>query len=51
MYTAHVAPATFSDKGRWFIKRDRLDPNKIVYVSDKKRRGFLGGPYTKTRYY
>ena len=23
MYTAHVAPATFSDKDRWFIKRDK----------------------------
>ena len=34
-YTAHVAPATFGDKDRWFIKRDRRDPNKIVYVSDK----------------
>ena len=30
-YTAHVAPATFSDKDRWFIKRDTKDPNKIVY--------------------
>ena len=35
IYTAHVAPATFSDKDRWFIKRDRFDPNKIVYVSQK----------------
>ena len=35
IYTAHVAPATFSDKDRWFIKRDRSDPNKIVYVSQK----------------
>ena len=34
-YTAHVAPATFSDKDRWFIKRDTKDPNKIVYVNDK----------------
>ena len=34
-YTAHVAPATFSDKDRWFIKRDSKDPNKIVYVNDK----------------
>ena len=34
-YTAHVAPATFSEKDRWFIKRDSKDPNKIVYVSDK----------------
>ena len=34
MYTAHVA-ATFSDKDRWFIKRDNKDPNKIDYVSDK----------------
>ena len=34
-YTAHVAPATFSDKDRWFVKRDRHDPNKIVYVSQK----------------
>ena len=32
IYTAHVAPATFSDKDRWFITRDRFDPNKIVYV-------------------
>ena len=35
IYTAHVAPATFSDKDRWFINRDRQDPNKIVYVSQK----------------
>ena len=35
IYTAHVAPATFSDKDRWFIKRDRQDPNRIVYVSQK----------------
>ena len=28
LYTAHVAPATFSDKDRWFIKRDTKDPNK-----------------------
>ena len=35
IYTAHVAPATFSDKDRWFIKRDRFDPNKIVYVNQK----------------
>ena len=35
IYIAHVAPATFSDKDRWFIKRDRHDPNKIVYVSQK----------------
>ena len=35
IYTAHVAPATFSDKDRWFIKRDRIDPNKIAYVSQK----------------
>ena len=35
IYTAHVAPATFSDKDRWFVKRDRHDPNKIVYVSQK----------------
>ena len=35
IYTAHVAPATFSDKDRWFVKRDRSDPNKIVYVSQK----------------
>ena len=35
IYTAHVAPATFSDKDRWFVKRDRQDPNKIVYVSQK----------------
>ena len=34
-YTAHVAPATFSDKDRWFIRKDTKDPNKIVYVSDK----------------
>ena len=34
-YTAHVAPATFSDKDHWFIKRDTKDPNKIVYVNDK----------------
>ena len=34
-YTAHVATATFSDKDRWFIKRDTKDPNKIVYVNDK----------------
>ena len=33
--TAHVAPATFSDKDRWFIKRDTKDPNKIVYVNEK----------------
>ena len=30
-YTAHVAPATFSEKDR----RDRTDPNKIVYVNQK----------------
>ena len=35
IYTAHVAPATFSEKDRWFVKRDRHDPNKIVYVSQK----------------
>ena len=35
IYTAHVAPATSSDKDRWFVKRDRHDPNKIVYVSQK----------------
>ena len=35
IYTAHVAPATFSDKDRWIVKRDRHDPNKIVYVSQK----------------
>ena len=40
-YTAHVAPATFSDKDRWFIKRDRIDPNKIIYVSDKGEGRFL----------
>ena len=38
IYTAHVAPATFSDKDRWFIKRDRVDPNKIVYVSQPRER-------------
>ena len=32
---AHVAPATFSDKDRWLIKRDKRDPNKIIYVSSK----------------
>ena len=31
-YTAHVAPATFSDKDRWFIRRDA---KKMVYVNDK----------------
>ena len=38
-YTAHVAPATFSDKDRWFIKRDAKDPNKIVYVNNKSETG------------
>ena len=26
------ASATFSDKDRWFIKKDRIDPDKIVCV-------------------
>ena len=30
-----MAPATFSDKDRWFIRRDTKDPNKTVYVNDK----------------
>ena len=34
-YTAHVAPATFNDKDRWFIKRDRHDPNELIYCIDK----------------
>ena len=34
-FTAHVAPATFTEKDRWFIKRDNKDPHKIVYVSGK----------------
>ena len=35
MYTAHVAPAISSDKDRWLIKRDCVDPNQIIYASDK----------------
>ena len=34
-YTAHVSTATFDGKSKWFIRRDKKDPTKVVYISDQ----------------